>query len=52
MQDAMKEPTTIAAHSRHAISVIPSPDVRVLASSGTYRMVRPRSAESREAMAL
>jgi hypothetical protein len=52
MQDAMKEPTATAVLSGYAIGVIPSPDVRVLASSGTDRMVRPRSAESREAMAL
>ena len=48
----MKEPTTLAAHSRHAISMIPSSDVRVLASSGTDKTVGPRSAVLREAMAL
>jgi hypothetical protein len=52
MQDAMKEPTTIAAHSRHAISMMPSSDVRVLTSLGTDKTVGPRSAALREAMAL
>ena len=33
MQDAMKEPTTIAAHSSHAISVLFSPDDRILVSA-------------------
>jgi len=48
----MKDPTTLAGHSRHAISVIPSPDIRVLTFSGTGRLVGPWSAALREAMAL
>jgi WD40 repeat protein len=52
MQDAMKEPTTIAAHSRHATSVLFSPDNRILVCAGVGKTVRPWSAESTEVMAI
>lgn len=39
MQDAMKEPTTIAAHSRHATSVLFSPDNLIPVSAGMDQTV-------------
>jgi hypothetical protein len=48
----MKEPTTIAAHSSHAISVLFFPDNRTLVSAGIDKAVRPWLAESRQAMGI
>jgi WD40 repeat protein len=52
MQDAMKEPTTIAAHSSHATSVFFFPNNGILVSAGIDKTVRPWSLEPGEAITI